>query len=220
MGGEALDSVRLDARGLDGDRWYAVQDADGRLASGKNTRRFRRRDEVFAYVAMTSPGGGITVSGADRTWPVEDPELAAELTRSMGTSVSVVPESGVPHQDAGAVSIVGTATLAWCAAEWGIDADPRRLRANVLVETDEPFVEEEWRGQQVTLGDAGLRVVGRVERCRTIDLAQDGTSAEGRWLAPLTQARDMCVAVYADVDVPGTIRVGDAVTLEADDAST
>ncbi|MFG2875498.1 MOSC N-terminal beta barrel domain-containing protein [Streptomyces sp. NPDC048337] len=41
-GGERLATADVDARGLVGDRLYAVRDAEGRLGSGKNTRRFRR----------------------------------------------------------------------------------------------------------------------------------------------------------------------------------
>jgi uncharacterized protein YcbX len=43
MGGESLDSVQVEARGVLGDRRYAVVDGDGKLASGKHSRRFRRR---------------------------------------------------------------------------------------------------------------------------------------------------------------------------------
>jgi hypothetical protein len=121
-----------------------------------------------------------------------------------------VPEAAVPHFDEHALSLVGTATLAWCADRFGIDADSRRLRVNVVVDTDEPFAEEGWIDRELGVGTTTLRVVQRIERCRTIDVAQDGTSARGRWLTPLAAERDMCVAVYADVVTPGDITVGDA----------
>jgi uncharacterized protein len=127
--------------------------------------------------------------------------------------VRVTPEGDVPHQDGGAVSLVGSATLRWCADRWGIDADPRRLRANVVVDSDEPFVEETWVGRDLHVGSATLRVVERVERCRTIDLAQDGTTPADRWLTVLGRERDVRVAVYADVVSPGLLTVGDAITV-------
>ena len=61
MGGESLEHVELDARGLVGDRRYAVVDGDGKLSSGKDSRRFRRRDQVFSYAAGTSPDGRVEV---------------------------------------------------------------------------------------------------------------------------------------------------------------
>ena len=208
MGGESLDVVRLDPRGLEGDRWYAVVDPDGRFASGKDTRRFRRRDGVFDHRAQSGPDG-VTVTGPGGSWQVGDPALDVSLSAALGEEVQVLAEAAVPHQDAGAVSLVGTATLAWCADRWGLDADPRRLRANLVVETDEPFEEEGWVGSQVALGEARLQVVERIERCRTIDVAQDDSDARGRWLKPLATDRDLCLAVYADVAEPGTVRLGD-----------
>lgn len=213
MGGEPLEHVTLDARGLQGDRWYAVVDAEGRLASAKDSRRFRRRDEVLDYGARTV-GTQVLVTGPEGTWPAGDAALDALLTRRTGSHVRVRPEDGVPHQDGGAVSLVGTATLEWCAHRWGVDADPRRLRVNLVVETTEPFVEESWVGRTVDLGGCTLRVVERIARCRTIDVAQDGVEALGRWLRPLGEERDLCVAVYADVVSPGGVRLGDRLTVE------
>ena len=210
MGGETLTSVRLDHRGLTGDRWFAVEDSEGRFASGKSTRRFRRRDCVFDYHAATDPTG-VTVTGPTGSWRVGYPVLDADLSAAFGAPVRVTPEEVVPHQDGGAVSLVGTATLQWCAQRWGIDADARRLRANIVFESTEPFIEETWIGDTIQLGDARLRVVERVERCRTIDIAQDGTSPAGQWLSPLAAERDMRVAVYADVTHPGSVAVGDAI---------
>lgn len=212
MGGESLDSVALDGRGVAGDRWYAVVDEDGRLASGKNSRRFRRYDEVFTYSAA-SADDGVTVSLDGTTWPVGSGDLDAELSRSFGVRVRVRPEEHVPHQDAGAVSLVGTATLAWCAARWGGADDPRRIRANVLVETDEPFEEEAWAGHLVEVGGVFLRVSERIPRCRMIDLDQDGVVSGADWLKPLTAEREMCLGVYADVERPGVIAVGDELRL-------
>lgn len=217
MGGEELDSVLLDSRGLAGDRWYAVEDADGHFASAKNTRRFRRHDAVLGYSAATVGSGAqdsrVEVSRGGQSWIVGTPSLDAELSSACGVPVQVTPESAVQHQDAGQVSIVGTATLAWCAERWDIDADPRRLRVNIVVSTTSPFEEEGWIGRELAIGSAHLRVADRIERCRTIDLPQDGASALGRWLRPLAAERDMCVAVYADVTLPGTVSVGDPVSL-------
>jgi hypothetical protein len=52
MGGESLQSVEVDSRGLVGDSWFSVADAEGKLATGKNSRRFRRFDEIFDYSAV------------------------------------------------------------------------------------------------------------------------------------------------------------------------
>lgn len=213
MGGEALEEARLDARGVVSDRWYAVEDGAGHFASGKSTRRFRRHDEVFDYAAATGATGDVVVTRGHRTWRVGDPGLDADLTRRFGEPVRVTPEAAVPHQDMGSVSLVGTATLAWCAERWHLDADPRRLRVNVVVATHEPFVEETWLGRELACGEARLRVVERVPRCRVVDVDQDGVRAEGRWLRRIAAERDLHLAVYADVVGPGVLRVGDPLTV-------
>lgn len=210
MGGESLESVVVDARGLLGDRWFAVSDEAGRFASGKDSRRFRRRDAVFDYTARTCDSA-VVVTGPWSSWTLGDPGLDTELSRAMGTTVRVTSEGDVPHQDAAAVSLVGTASLDWCARRWGGDPDPRRLRANVVVATDEPFVEETWAGRGVQVGSTRLFITGRAPRCRMVDIDQDGVVAAGAWLKALGEERDMCLAVYADVAGPGEIRVGDPV---------
>lgn len=216
MGGEALDEVELDPRGLVGDRSYAVVDDAGLLASGKDNERFRRRDAVFDFAAATT-AYDVHVSGPAGRWRIGDPELDAELSRVMDAEVRVEREGAVPHQDAGSVSLVGTASLDWCAERWGVTPDPRRLRVNIVVATDEPFVEEGWQGREIAIGGAGngvaLGVDRRISRCRMVDLDQDGAVVEGRLLKRLGQERDTCLAVYADVVAAGTVSVGDTVTV-------
>ncbi len=78
----------------------------------------------------------------------------------MGDPVRVLAESTTPYQDAGEVSLVGTASLDWCREHLGVDADRRRIRPNLVVDTSEPFVEETWTGV-LSVGTARLRVVRR-----------------------------------------------------------
>lgn len=215
MAGERLDAVDLDARGLVGDRWWAVVDEDGRFASGKSTRRFRRRDAVLRFAASTGPDGTVRVARGDRTWTVGDPALDAALSAEEGVPLTLRTEGDVPHQDDGAVTVVGSATLAWVADRFGGDPDPRRLRANVVLATDEPFVEESWLGRVLTIGTAALTLVEPAPRCRMVDLAVDGAPAAYPWLRGLTEQRDGCAAVYADVHRPGRMAVGDVAELSA-----
>jgi uncharacterized protein YcbX len=210
MAGESLDLVSVDGRGLEGDRWFAVIDDEGRMATGKNSRRFRRRDEIFDFRARTT-ADGVQVEGRAGRWLVGDPSLDAALSGLMGDAVRVRPEVGVPHQDAGQVSLVGTASLAWCREHLGVDGDARRIRPNLVVRTTEPFVEEGWGGATLRIGGVELRVVERIERCRMVDVAQEGLDEQPGWLKALGRERDLCLGVYADVARPGTLTRGDAV---------
>jgi uncharacterized protein YcbX len=210
MGGESLEHADVDARGLVGDRAYAVVDGDGKLATGKHSRRFRRRDEVFEFASRTTQDG-VRVTGRGGDWLVPDDDLDRALSDAMGDPVRVLPETTTPYFDAGQVSLVGTASLEWCRVRLGVDADRRRIRPNLVIETDEPFVEETWA--DVTLGEVRLVHVERIERCRMIDIAQEGLPRDGRWLKALTGAREMCLGVYLDVVEPGRVSLGDDVAV-------
>lgn len=209
MGGEWLDEALVEPRGLVGDRALAVVDAEGRFAAAKDSRRFRRRDAVFAYTAATTPGG-VLVSREEWSWEAGDPALDADLSARMGTEVRVLPEGEVSHFDDQPVSLVGTATLDHLARTRGVDADPRRFRANLVVETEEPFVEESWG--RLAVDGVELAVVGPVPRCRATTIAQDGVAPEPDMLRVLAD-RDVCLCAYARVLVPGTLRTGAQVRL-------
>ena len=219
MGGEALATVEFDARGIVGDRAYAVRDNDNRLASFKNTKRMVRRDGVGAFTATTegtaSTGHGrVMIADASGVLGAAgDPELDALLAEALDADVRVAPETDVRHFDGGSVSIIGTATLDWCARELRVDADPRRLRVNIVILTTEPFEEEGWIGSTLELGTASLTPGERIERCRTIDIAQDGVANSTRWVKHLGERRDLKLAVYCNVVHSGSSTVGDQVVV-------
>ncbi|MDN4475145.1 MOSC domain-containing protein [Demequina sp. SYSU T00192] len=213
MEGESLTSVAVDARGLVGDRGLAVVDSDGMFAAGKRGSRWVPHEEVLAYRARTVDDA-VVVSRGDLAWRAGDAGLDADLSAAAGEPLRVVaeaPDAARPFFDSSPISVVGTATLDWCRTELGVDADPRRLRVNVVIDTDEPFVEETWIGAEVEVGGVRLRATKRNGRCRVIDLAQDGLGATARFLKPLGDRRDACVAVYCEVVEPGEVRVGDPV---------
>ncbi len=132
--------------------------------------------------------------------------------QAFGDPVRVLAEADVPYFDDGPVSLVGTASLEWCRRELGVDADPRRTRTNLVLETTEPFEEEAWAGRTIQIGSVQLAVDRRLERCRMVDLAQDGVATTTPMLKALGQSRDVCLAMLTDVATPGHLRIGDVVT--------
>jgi uncharacterized protein YcbX len=101
--------------------------------------------------------------------------------------------------------------------------DPQRFRPNIVVDTPETgFVETDWVGRTVTIGDVQLSVTMTVPRCVMTTLAQDGVPADRDVLRTITKhnAIDVglgttypCVGVYADVVREGEIGTGDAITV-------
>lgn len=86
-----------------------------------------------------------------------------------------------------------------------------RFRATLLIDTDEPFVEEAWLGRVMTVRGAPgadglrLRIGGRVPRCAVIDLDPTTGDRDGRLLRMLAATRtsnragEPLFGVYAEV---------------------
>jgi uncharacterized protein YcbX len=102
--------------------------------------------------------------------------------------------------------------------------DQRRFRMNVIVDTKEGgFVENDWIGHELAIGDAvRLSVALPDPRCIMTTLAQEELSKDTEVLRTLTQHNRVqvgaaglfpCAGVYAVVEGPGTMRVGDRVAL-------
>ncbi len=213
MGGESLPYVDLDARGLVGDRWFSVVDQDGKLGSGKNSSTFRRFDEIFDYSA-SMVDDEVRVVGPAGSWRVGDSELDRTLREHLGAEVHVERATGTPFYDAGQVSLVGTASLEWCREHLDVDGDRRRIRPNLVVSTTEPFAEEGWAGATIRIGSVVLTMDRRIERCRMVDIAQEGLAEQRGWLKALGRERDLSLGMYAEIRTPGRIDLGDAVNVE------
>ena len=217
--GERLGAAEVEPRGLVGDRLWAVRDADGKLGSGKNTRRMRRMDGLLQLAARYGEGGEVPlVAFPDGVELAGDgPAAAARLTALVGRPVELACEAAVPHFDAAPVHLVTTASLAHLGALLpGARADPRRFRPNFVLATPglHGLVEDAWVGRRLRLGEeVELEVTGQTERCVMTTLPQADLPADGRILKALEAANDLAFGVYATVTRPGRVRAGDPVRL-------
>lgn len=213
MGGETLTRVEVGGAGLDGDREWAVYAADGKLASGKHSRRFRRMDPVFDVTAAQRAGDTVVTLPGGLEVAVGQGRADSALSRHFGEPVTVRREGDVQHQDAASFSLVGSATLAELGRHEGDGRplDPRHLRVNVVVATTEPYAEESWLGHDVTIGTVRLRVSEPIERCRMVGVAQVGLPERPGMLRAISEHHDLLAGIYASVLEPGTIAVGDVV---------
>ncbi len=213
MGGESLAVAHFTSRGIAGDRIFAVRDTDDRLASGRDTEHLVRRDGIFDFDAHTEGRRVVIAAASGRIGDAGTPPVDKALTAALGAEVRIAQETDIPHVSDGAVSLVGTATLEWCARELGGEPDPKRLRVNIVVETSEPFEEEGWIGSTLTIGGVQLSPAGRIERSHTLDLVNEGAEKPAPWLEGLEQQRDGRLAVYCDVVTRGALAVRDEVTV-------
>ena len=221
--GERLEAVPVTAAGLEGDRRFAIFDAD--TGFGLTARRVpqllyasaRLRDD--GGVEITLPDGSVAADdGALSAWlgrPVTLRSSDEDLKRRYEDVVDAEDEAtsgweafdgspGAFHDSGGAsVSLVSTATM----GSW----DRRRFRTNLVVEGG---AEDDLVGSRVMVGDAVLDVDMRLERCVMATRPQPGgIDRDLGVLRTIHRERDGCLAVGAVVRQPGTARVGNPVTV-------
>jgi uncharacterized protein YcbX len=214
MLGERCDALELEARGVRGDRAYAVRDEAGKLGSGKNTRRMRHLEGLFSHQARHDAGELSVIFPDGRAMRAEDPAIHGELSRSLGTPVRLAPESDIPHFDASPLHLLTTASLAWLRERLPAAAvDERRFRPNLVLEVSgNTPVEQHWLGRTLRVGtQVELRIVEPTERCAMTTYAQPGLAFDPAVLRCIAQQADALFGVYAEVLRPGRVSQGDLV---------
>ena len=215
MLGERCPSLTLNARGVEGDRLYAVVDANGKLGSGKTSRRFSRIDGLFRFRAAYDGDVPAITFPDGRCLRGDDPGIHDALTTAFGQPVTLAREGAISHFDASPVHLVTTASLAWLAEiAPGSQLDERRFRPNILVEVaGATTIEREWLGRTLLVGDVRLAARRMTGRCVMVTLAQSDLPEDPRILRSIAQESDNDFGVYAEVTTPGRVKVGDRVTV-------
>ena len=184
------------------------------------------------HVSSTPPGGGTF----EEVWPDIEGLAPAELiaTTNVGTSEDGERISRLPRGlmapgtlfDLSVLHVLTTATLAHL-QELAPSAtfDVRRYRPNLLLGTEGEtgFVENGWVGRTLQAGDAAqISVTIPTMRCVMTTLAQDDLPRDRETLRTIAASNRLeitnlgtwaCAGVYADVAAPGTVRIGDAVSV-------
>ena len=214
MLGEECAEVELEARGVRGDRRFAVRGDDGRLGSGKNSRRHRHIEGLFTFRARyDGEWPEITFPGGERM-RADDPRINGALSEALRTPVMLVPEDGISHFDSGPIHLVSSASLEWLRSRLpGSRIDERRFRPNLLITSAES--EQSWIGRALHIGEVRLRVTDPTERCGMTTFAQSDLPFDPKILRSIAQEADQLFGVYAEVVQPGRISRGDAVTIGA-----
>jgi len=187
MAGEPLEEVELTARGILGDRAYALVDGEtGKVLSAKREDIVPRLlDCKPAYVESPKPGRElppvrITLPNGQAVTS-DSPDVDRTLSEYFGKNVRLaastaavapllhpgyfvqagvrVPPNVSPFVDLYPVTVITTATLArFSELAPASRFDARRFRMNVIVEmTETGFPENDWIDREIALGD-GARV--------------------------------------------------------------
>ena len=215
MLGEACTTLDLDERGITGDRLFAVRDADGKLGSGKTTRRFRRIDGLFLFRAIHLGDVPEIMFPDGRRIRADDTRIHEALSAALGQPVTLVRETELSRLDAAPVHLVTEASLVRLnAALPDARIDERRFRPNLVIDSPGEQQTEEWLGRTLCVGrDVKLRISSATERCRMVTLAQAELPDDPQILQHIARHSALRFGLYAEVLAPGSIAWGDPISL-------
>ena len=217
--GERLGSVPVTVNGIEGDRQFAIFDAE--TGFGLTARR---EPELLYATAQLREDGGVAITLPDGSIADDDRALstwlgrrvnlrstAEDTTRRYENVVDFEHEKvsrwepfngghGAFHDAQGAnVSLMSTATI----GGW----ERRRFRSNVILDGND---EESFLKSRVALGEALLDVGMRIKRCVMVTRPQPGdVQRDLDVLRSIHRERDGFLAVGATVARQGTVTVGD-----------
>ena len=222
--GERVDAALVTRAGIEGDRGYAIFDAEtgfGLTARREPALLFASARRVDEGVEITLPDGSIAANDDDLSfWLGRQVHLRSNDEVAERRYQNVVDfeneESGqweafdgartsFRDSQAAVVSLVSTGTL----GEW----DRRRFRANILLDGSG---ENELVGSTVQLGDAVLEVQKRLGRCVMVTREQPGGIQKDLGvLRTVHREHDHAIAIGATVAVEGVVSLGDEVSIRA-----
>lgn len=234
--GEVLDRVELDAKGIPGDRRWALLDS----STGK-TLSAKREPRLLDAAARTTDDGRVVVTLPDGSeHETTDPALATAAAAWLGRPVAVAhaaessgvyefnissedddsPMMDIPcpegtFLDLAAVHILTTASLraitaSYPAGRW----EPARFRPSILVESDdEGFVEDAWIGSHVVIGGAVMEPFMPTVRCAMTTRAQLDLPRDIDIAKTVNREHGGSLGVYCTVVTGGPVSTGDTLTL-------
>jgi uncharacterized protein len=222
MAGTPCSSAHLGFHGIAGDRRFAFRRLDDK--GGFPWLSASRFPELVAY----QPNGVTEVKGEPLPTHVRTPsgsdldlrgeELRSEIARRSGLDVELMMLKHGTFDDA-PLSLISMATIAAIGRDAGMEIDRRRMRANVVLETESvnPFLEDEWIGATIVFGDGAdgpaVSVTSRDERCSMMNLDPDSGRQDARVMKAVVRLNDNNAGVYATVVRAGSIQLGQTVHL-------
>jgi uncharacterized protein len=210
MIGETLDEAQIGWHGVDGDRRYAfLREGD---PSGFPWLTAGRLDTLLRH-AVERDGDQVFVrTPAGQRYAIHDPALAAELSAAFGKPVRAV-HLGSGIFDEAPISLMSKQSLESLGEATGMPPlDPRRFRPNLLIDAiSGGYPEDHWVGRSLAIGGARIRIALRDVRCGMVNMDPDTLAKTPAVLKTIATQRETCLGVYAYVEQPGLVRVGDPI---------
>ncbi|MDA0701703.1 MAG: MOSC domain-containing protein [Proteobacteria bacterium] len=220
LGGESMAAASLlPGDGIAGDRAFVLHAPEtGAIVQASRPRDWPGAMDVSAaYIA--GDAGAIRYTLPDGTEVAStDPAAADLLAKALGRPVTLVESAEVGRIKDGDVHLLTTASLAAMAALHPEGRfETRRFRPSLVIESPagaQGFVENDWVGRRLRIGDAIMRVSDRTVRCVLPTLAQGDLPKDPDILRTVVKNNGGDAGIYAMIETPGRIRVGDDLLLE------
>ncbi len=221
MAGESLDSARIGWHGVEGDRRFAFRRlADrgafpwlsaSRLPELLLYHPFGRQDRTGEPLPthVRTPDG--------REYGLTDEAFREEIATRHGAEVELMQLRHGTFDEA-VVSVIALGTIRHITQAVGLDADVRRFRPNLMIDTRgaEPFEEDRWVGKVLEFGPEGtgpaISVTLRDLRCVMLNLDPDTAAANAEVMKTAVRLNENHAGVYGTVIRTGELRVGQVVS--------
>jgi uncharacterized protein len=227
------ESVELTERGVVANRRFMLVDGEGRRLRSSltvwpapvsaewdevaDTLRVAIDGDVFEGPALAGERLEVDYNGRALPTAVVDGPWTEPLSRLHGSPVRIVRPDGPGRLQEAPVTLVSRGSLERLEREAGRPVDPRRFRMLFDLDGCAEHEEDTWSGRPVRLGDAVVRVGAGVGRCAVTTRDPETGERDLDTLRLLRGYRERLpdgeipFGVYAQVEQPGRVRVGDAV---------
>lgn len=197
LAGEQISEAALTADGVPGDRLVHVRGPEG-------VRTSRRHHLMLGLHGTLSAEGVPLVDG--HRW--DSPEALALVKRAAGDDAWLEAYAGPERFD------ILPLLVATDGAVRAFGRDVRRLRPNLVIDGVEGLAEREWEESGLVIGEAVIYLDSLRARCPMTTVDPDTLERDPAVLKDIGRRFGGRLALNASVLRPGTVRVGDAVTLK------
>jgi uncharacterized protein len=223
MAGERVLALRIDGRGVGGDRTHAVLYENKGETKPLTAREAPRLLAWHAAYPFNFDGGldparppFAVVTGPDgRSFRWGDPRLRHALAADLGRAVELRRDIEGIQDIPRSLLITTGATLQALGEELHGQVDLRRFRPNLHLDLDaDAWAELAWEGAELAFaGGVRLRLLHPCERCAIPTRHPDTQIKWPQLLRHLTREHEQCFGINARVLTGGRVTAGEAVEL-------
>jgi uncharacterized protein len=230
-----VEDATIGADGVKHDRRFMFVDSAGRVATQREmpvlaqvassydakTRMLELRlpgERIVREVPAAIGRASVDLWGREVPASVMNGPFAEAISALVGKPLRLLrADDGLRALDSHPVSLLSQASVDEVARQGRrTHLDARRFRPTLLIDGCEAHAEDAWVGGRVRAGEVVLTVVRLDPRCALTTLDPDTGARDAdtlRWLAEYRppQGGEVFCGIYADVETPGRVRVGDPV---------